>query len=286
VDGHREAELVCPHVERLAAVLLERHVPRGAGPERLVHRSRSTAAGGDGQAQVRHPEPPIAPQQEVFGFDVPVNEARVMDGLQPARGLEEHPPDLGRAPGSAVEPAAQRLALHVLESEIDLVLPGPDVVDGEHVGMGDPGERLGLGDQPVSPRLRVLPRRTEELQADPSVQGEVVGAVHHPHAAAPQTVQHHVPAEGGSTGETGHRPTHPVIRRGARRAPVCGRRSTHLCWRGLASHLLSPGGNGARNVPRAARERQTAPFTVRRPERGGWLHFVHRRSDTQGVRGR
>ena len=98
VDGHREAELVRARIERLAPVLLERHVPRRAGPQRLVRRSRDAASGGDGQPQVRHPEPAIATHQEILGLDVPVHETRVVDGLQPARGLEEHAADLRGAP--------------------------------------------------------------------------------------------------------------------------------------------------------------------------------------------
>ena len=228
VDRDRQAELVGPGVERLSAVLLEGHVPGGARPQGLAGRARDGAPGGDGEPEVCHPEPTIAPHQEVLRLDVPVDEAGVVDGLQPPRGLEEHPADLRRAPRSPVEPAPQRLPLDVLERQIDLVLPGPHVVHRQHVGMGHPGERLGLRDQPLAPPVGVIPRGTEELQRDPPVQGEIVGAVDDAHAAAAQAVQDDVPAEGGSTRKAGHRPAHPVVRRAARRASLGGRRTAHL----------------------------------------------------------
>ena len=48
---HREAELVRAGVERLAPVLLQRHVPRRPRTERLTGRLRHRAPGGDGEPQ-------------------------------------------------------------------------------------------------------------------------------------------------------------------------------------------------------------------------------------------
>ena len=230
VERHREAELVGARVERLAPMLLQRHVTGRPGPQRLAGRRRSAAPRGDGQPEVRHPEPPVAPDEQILGLHVPVHQPRIVDCLQPARGLEEHPADLGRRPRRAVEPAQERLALHVLQGEVDLVLPGADVVHRQDVRMGHPGERLGLGHQALAPGLRVLPRGAEQLQGDAPVEGEVVGPVDDPHPPAAQAVQDDVPAQGRPARQPRDRPPDPVVRRGARRASARGRWTTHLSW--------------------------------------------------------
>ena len=52
------------------------------------------------------------------------------------------------------EPGAQRLALDVLHRDEQLVAHGADVVDRDHVGVGDPRQRLGLAREALARAIR------------------------------------------------------------------------------------------------------------------------------------
>ena len=67
--------------------------------------------------------------------------------------------------------------------------------------MGEPGQRLGLAQQPQAARLAAEAVRPQELDRHPAVQLGVVGGVDHPHAARPDAVEHHVAAHGGAAVE-------------------------------------------------------------------------------------
>ena len=67
---------------------------------------------------------------------------------QPAAGADQDLDDLVPSAPPGPHPATERLALDKLHGDPDLVAVGADIVDRDHVRVGEPGERLGLAQQP------------------------------------------------------------------------------------------------------------------------------------------
>jgi hypothetical protein len=225
---HGEGELVAACVRRGATELLGRHVGRRAhhrAPLRQVQLQQAVPLDGAGvrsrhvgpelrgsvvrtrQAEVRHPDAAILAHQDVGGLEDAVDEPRgVRGGQSPARGQiggEQLPP----APRLLPLPLQQRLAVHQLHGHEDLGVVLVHVVDGHHVGMGQPGHGLRLAQQPGPARghlgASVWISRRQQLQRHLPVQHRVVRGVHHPHAALAQGLQHHVPVQGRPPAERG-----------------------------------------------------------------------------------
>ena len=66
------------------------------------------------------------------------------------------------------------------EVNVDLLGVGPDVVDRDHVGVRDPGHRLGLADH-SGPRPRVVAADLRRDDVVPYVTGHHDGAIHDVH---------------------------------------------------------------------------------------------------------
>ena len=95
----------------------------------------------------------------------------------PARGL--------RWP-SAPDQVAQRAAADELHREEDVALVGALVVDGDDVGVGQPGRRVRLADEPGDELLVVGQARVHHLERDRAVETVVVGLVDRGHPAPRQ----------------------------------------------------------------------------------------------------
>src|SRR5262249_901310 len=72
-----------------------------------------------------------------------------------------------------------------------------DVVDGDDVGVRDPGHRPRLAQQPIGRRVGVAVRE-HDLQTDEPPEADIARLVHDPHAARPQTPDDRVPAYAGA----------------------------------------------------------------------------------------
>ena len=118
--------------------------------------------------------------------------------------------------GSRRLPARQRLALDVLHGEEQLPVDHADVVDLDHVGVGEPGQRLRLSLHPPAPRpARGCPG--DQLEGDAAIELVIVGGEDHAHAALPELAQQRVATDLLVSARrcADHDPRRPGLRAGA-----------------------------------------------------------------------
>ena len=127
--------------------------------------------------------------QHVLRLDVAVHQAGPVGGGD--RGehlLDDRQRLVGVEPAALDEHVAQRAAADVLHHQVRQAVVGALVVDRDHVGVGQPGDRLGLvgepgrGSWPLG--LRRLRRlgRVNDLDGDGALEALVGGGVHGRHA--------------------------------------------------------------------------------------------------------
>ncbi len=131
----------------------------------------------------------------------PSSESRTFSGLtsrwiEPGlvRGAErgehrlEHLEGLPRAQVAlGADQVAQGAAADQLHREEDVALVGALVVDGDHVGVRQPGRRVRLPDEAGDELLVIGQRRVHHLERDGAVEAVVVGLVDDGHPAPRQT---------------------------------------------------------------------------------------------------
>jgi hypothetical protein len=161
------------------------------------------AGHGPGETEVGDLDAPVVGEQDVLGLDVAVDDAGVVGCAE--RG-EHRLHDLqglaGAEPALLPHQVTQGPARHVLHRQEHGAVVGALVVDGDDVGVGQPGGRLGLADEPGHELLVLGQLRMHHLDGDravePAVQGEVDGG----HAATRQprldvvTTVEHAPDQG------------------------------------------------------------------------------------------
>jgi hypothetical protein len=113
--------------------------------------------------------------------------------VEAAAGRDERRDDIVSA-ARLGQPAPQGHALDVLHRDEQVVLGEPDVVDRDHVGMGEPRHRLGLAEQPRAP-LPVAAHPAQPLDRDRAAEVRIARAVHHAHAAGADQLLDHVAPE-------------------------------------------------------------------------------------------
>ena len=91
-----------------------------------------------------------------------------------------------RQPPVVAQQLAQRAAADVLHDQVRHALVGALVVHGDHVGMGQPGDRLRLVGEPLDEMRVVVPPGMDDLDRDGALQSLVGRGVHRRHAATGQ----------------------------------------------------------------------------------------------------
>ncbi len=213
VEGDAEGELVGAGVGAAAEVLLGGHVERRAhdgagdrevdleagvgGGDRDVLLDRLHRAGRASQAEVHDAGAAAAVDEHVLGLEVAVDDAGLVRGLQATPGLQEDLEDRPPVARSGEQPVREGAALDELEGEEDLTRVGADLVDLQHVGVGDLGHRLGLAEQAaVADGLRPADDAlVQQLDGDLAVEVGVVGGVDDPHAAGADRLEHRIAAD-------------------------------------------------------------------------------------------
>lgn len=136
------------------------------------------------QAEVGDLDPAVVADQHVLRLHVPVDETRPVGGAQ--RG-EDRLQDVQRGPRLKGAPlaqhVAQRAAGDVLHREVDVLLLRALVEDRDHVGVRQPGHRLGLADEALDERGVGRERRMHHLEGEHPVEPGVHGPVDRGHAA-------------------------------------------------------------------------------------------------------
>ena len=129
---------------------------------------------------------PLRGHHDVFGFQVPVDEAAGMGSRQAFRDLPAQAdgfPDRQRTPG---EPARQGLAFHQLEDDGVALVTLHDVVDLDDRRVRQAGRGARLAAEALARRLILRGFGPDELDRHPAVQPLVVGLVDLPHSTSPE----------------------------------------------------------------------------------------------------
>lgn len=185
------------------------HVDAGVGGARLLDllrrevgdRAEHGAGGvGDGVDRADQPEvgdldPAVVPYQHVLGLHVAVHEPGAVRG--PERG-QHRLQDVERGPGlerpAVAQHVTQGAAGDVLHGQIDVRPVGALVEDLHHVGVGEPGDGLGLADEAVDEGGVGGEARVHDLQGEHTVEAGVQGPVDRGHPADGDPRFHAIPA--------------------------------------------------------------------------------------------
>ncbi len=120
---------------------------------------------------------------------------------QAVAGADEQRQQLGGGRAVPRRVLAQGAADDSLHRDVDDVLAGAGLVDGEHAGVADPGQRARLLQQPGL----VAVGRQEQLDGDAAIEPLVARLVDRAHAAGAQERAEHEGAEPGADRERGQR---------------------------------------------------------------------------------
>ncbi len=167
-----------------------------------------------GQAEVGDLGRAVVAQQDVGRLEVAVDDPQPVRLGDSARHLLEDPRRRDRGPGRTIDPpaqAARREVLHRVEGQAVALAP---VVDLDDVGMPQPGDRFGLGQEALQRLLGGVPAGRDHLEGDPSAEADLAGAIDHAHPAAAQDLDELITLRHGAEAE--------IHRAGAGRRPVDG----------------------------------------------------------------
>ena len=155
---------------------------------------------------------------------------------QPLAGLRVHRDDLAPRPRPLVLPRRERVALDPRHHDHDLLVVRDHVVNLDHVGVIEPGERARLDDQPLVRTGVGLAPRMQHLERDLPVQLGIVRRIHDPHPAIGAVSEKHVApeprrcgaAEQRLLGALAHRLHAQSIDRGPDLAELVGRQRARI----------------------------------------------------------
>jgi hypothetical protein len=111
----------------------------------------------------------VAAAQHVARLEVAVADAGGVGRREAASGGEERVEDRGGRPTCGAQPVGEGLAVDQLHGDEVAPRGGADLVHGDHAGVGEPGHRAGLAQQPLA-RLIAGGRPAQHLERDPSLQ--------------------------------------------------------------------------------------------------------------------
>ena len=206
-ERHAEAELVRAEVGGPAVQRLERHVRR-----RAQHRAGLGDRPADGlggilllrllavrQAEVHHAHPAVAAHHHVVRLEVAVGDALGVSGDQPfARGEEDLEGGLPARARLLLQPLLEGAAFRELHGEEDAIAREADVVHGDHVGVGELGQRLRFLQQPVLEllaQIRAFEVGAQHLHRDLAIEHRVPRGIDLAHAAGAEPIEDHVAIE-------------------------------------------------------------------------------------------
>ena len=182
--------------------------------------------GGPRQAKVGHADAAIRAHQHVLGLEVAVDQAGGLRGRQPLSRLQNDAHDLAHGVGLA-HPRPQSGPLDQLHRQEQLAIERPHIVNGDHMGVGDLGERPRLPLQPGLRQVNVfIGIGREELERYLAVELAIEGGVDHAHAPGSQRREQDVAIDRGLRGALAR---FPIVRkvcqqpRQARHASMCSR---------------------------------------------------------------
>jgi hypothetical protein len=121
--------------------------------------------------------------QDVLRLDVPVHQPGPVRGGDRGEGLLQDRQRLGRGqPAPVGQQLAQGAPAYVLHHQVGQAVMAALVVDGDHVGVGQPGDGLGLVGEALQEARVTGVGRVDDLQRDRTLQPLVHGGVDGRHA--------------------------------------------------------------------------------------------------------
>ena len=211
-----------------------------------------------GQAEVGDLDPVVVGEQDVLGLDVAVHQAGLVGGAERGEHRLEHLERLARAEVAlGPDQVAQGAPADELHREEDVPLVGALVVDGDHVGVGQPGRRVRLADEPGDELLVVGQARVHHLERDRAVETVVVGLVDRGHPAPRQPGTdvvapiEQLPDEGVADSRV-----HGASLRGTLACACLGRAAPAYWKRALRASTLSTYRRVSGYIPRSRTERR------------------------------
>ena len=164
-------------------------------------------AQGPRDSEVGHQRVAVPREQQVLRLDVPVHHTVLVGVLERLGGLPGDPHRvLHRQLPLPPQPVAQRLTLDKRHGEPELAGGLARVVDGQDVGMLEPGGELNLVLEPLGAE-RGSELGVEHLERDRSLVLDVAGEIDRRHAPASELALEHVAVaqassqRGGQVGE-------------------------------------------------------------------------------------
>ena len=164
---------------------------------------RRAAFAGAGEAEVEDADAAVVADDHVVGLEVAVHEADGVGRREAAPGLHVDGEQLAPAARRRGLPGAQGRAGDELHGDEDLRAEGADVVDGDDVGVGEAGHRLGLAEEAGGAGAVGVLAAAQELDGDLAVELGVVGGVDDAHTAGAEAAEHDVAAERLAAGARG-----------------------------------------------------------------------------------
>ena len=214
-------------VDVVAPQLLGRHVVERSDP--LAGRGEAALRGASlGKAEVGEVDVLPAPaggHEHVRRLDVAVDEAALVCRVECGGHLRDHTGGPQRfEPALGGDERAQVRAVDVAHGDVEDALRLPGREDRDHIGVVEGRRETRLTHEPVAESHVVRERSGDHLEGDLSAQGDLHGAVHDTHAAAPHLVFDSEVAEGRAR----RKHAHPIA--GVRRAdyPVRWTRAPQL----------------------------------------------------------
>ncbi len=160
------------------------------------------------EPEVHHPWAAVSADEDVLWLEVAMDQTDRMGRREPPACLHEHRDDLRRGSSLGLQPIAERVGGEELHRDPHVPVVGADVVDRQHVGMGDSRHRLGLAAQAGLGSAMTAAGTPEQLERDLALQLGVIAAVDHAHAAVAGDAHDDVATDRRAAG-------HEVIRDGA-----------------------------------------------------------------------
>ncbi len=164
---------------------LRRHVGDGADQDAAGGRVLGLGADRLRQPEVGDLDPPVVRDEDVLGLDVAMDQAGAVGRREGGQHrLDEGQGARRRHRALLADHVAQGVAGDVLHGQEDRAVVGALVVDGHHVGVGQPGGSAGLAHEPGRELLVVAQALVHDLDGHHPVQPDVGGFVDAGHATA------------------------------------------------------------------------------------------------------
>src|SRR5262249_33939568 len=133
--------------------------------------------------------PTLPVQQDVLRLDVPVDHAFLVGVLEGVTYLDRQPQYFVCPEPAGVNGLAQAVASDELHEEVVEAVALAEVIDGDNVGVAEPGEGAGLAGEALGEGGIPAGNRRQDLEGGQPIEPRLVGLVDRSHATAADQLQ-------------------------------------------------------------------------------------------------